>query len=154
MAPSPPDVKKAREAHQVSPPKPNPYAADCPTRMALDRIADKWTVLLLGLLAQSPLRFNQLRRAVEGLSQKMLSQTLKALERDGLVTRTAIATVPVTVEYAITPLGRTLAQALAPIACWAGEHIGEILSARERYDLQNAAKAASFAPPTSIRVGT
>jgi len=84
----------------------------------------------------------------------MLSQTLKALERDGLVARTAIATVPVTVEYAITPLGRTLAQALAPIACWAGEHIGEILSARQRYDLQNAAKAASFAPPTSMRVGT
>ena len=153
MAPMPSPVKKAREAHQVSPPKPNPYAADCPTRMALDRIADKWTVLLLGLLDQSPLRFNQLRRAVEGLSQKMLSQTLKALERDGLVTRTAIATVPVTVEYAITPLGRTLAQALAPLVLWAGEHIGEVLGARARYDLRNATKATNFAPETPMRVG-
>ena len=102
--------------------------------MALDRIADKWTVLLLGLLVDGPLRFNQLRRAVEGLSQKMLSQTLKALERDGLVTREAFATVPVTVEYAITPLGRTLADALAPLAVWATEHISEIVRARSRYD--------------------
>jgi DNA-binding HxlR family transcriptional regulator len=153
MAPSGPHVKKARETHQVSPPKPNPYSADCPTRMALDRIADKWTVLLLGLIDQRPMRFNQLRRAVEGLSQKMLSQTLKALERDGLITRTAIATVPVTVEYAITPLGRTLAEALAPIARWASEHIGEVLSARERYDLRNAAKATNFAQGTPMRVG-
>jgi DNA-binding HxlR family transcriptional regulator len=153
MAHPPERVKEARETHQVSPPKPNPYAADCPTRMALDRIADKWTVLLLGLIDERPMRFNQLRRAVEGLSQKMLSQTLKALERDGLVTRTAIATVPVTVEYSITPLGRTLAEALAPIACWASEHIGEVLSARERYDLQNATKATNFAPGAPMRVG-
>jgi DNA-binding HxlR family transcriptional regulator len=153
MAPSDSPVKKARETHQVSPPKPNPYAADCPTRMTLDRIADKWTALLLGLLNQNPLRFNQLRRAVEGLSQKMLSQTLKALERDGLVTRTAIATVPVTVEYSITPLGRTLAQALAPLVIWAGEHIGEVLAARARYDLRDAAKATTFAPQAPMRVG-
>jgi DNA-binding HxlR family transcriptional regulator len=155
MAPSPSPVKKAREAHQVSPakPAPNPYTADCPTRMALDRIADKWTVLLLGLIDERPLRFNQLRRAVEGLSQKMLSQTLKALERDGLVTRTAIATVPVTVEYSITPLGRTLALALAPLTLWASEHIGEVLRARERYDLRDAAKAARFDQRTPIRIG-
>jgi DNA-binding HxlR family transcriptional regulator len=102
--------------------------------MVLDRIADKWTVLVLRLLVDEPMRFNQLRRAVEGLSQKMLSQTLKALERDGLVVRTAIATVPVTVEYAITPLGVTLAQALAPVSAWAVAHIGEVARARERYD--------------------
>lgn len=102
--------------------------------MALDRIADKWTVLTLGLLVERRLRFNQLRREIEGLSQKMASQTLKALERDGLVTRTAFATVPVTVEYAITPLGRSLAQALAPLARWASDHINEIARARERYD--------------------
>jgi DNA-binding HxlR family transcriptional regulator len=135
MAPTATLVKKARDSHQVSlATPPNPYAADCPTRMALDRIADKWTVLVLGLLVERPLRFNQLRRAVEGLSQKMLSQTLKALERDGLVTRKAFATVPVTVEYAITPLGRTLALALAPLTEWAKRHIGEVLRARERYD--------------------
>ena len=135
MAPLSAAVKKARETHKVSRAKPgDPYKADCPTRMALDRIADKWTVLVLGLLAAESLRFNQLRRAVEGLSQKMLSQTLKTLERDGLVSRKAFATVPVTVEYTITPLGRTLASALSPIALWATEHIDEILRSRERYD--------------------
>ena len=136
-------VKKALSPHQVtserlpvSPerPPPNPYSADCPTRMALDRIADKWTVLLLGLIDAGPMRFNQLRRAIEGLSQKMLSQTLKGLERDGLIARRAFATVPVTVEYSITPLGRTLAEALAPLTGWASDHIGEVLQARERYD--------------------
>ncbi len=129
-------VKKALSTHQVTAgrPGPNPYAADCPTRMALDRIADKWTVLLLGLLEEGPMRFNQLRRAIEGLSQKMLSQTLKALERDGLIERRAFATVPVTVEYSITPLGRTLAAALAPIALWASAHIDDVLRARDAYD--------------------
>ena len=153
MAPAPARVKKAREAHLVSPREPNPYAADCPTRMALDRIADKWTVLLLVLLDERPLRFNQLRRAVGGLTQKMASQTLKALERDGLVTRTAIATVPVTVEYAITPLGRTLARALAPLADWAKAHIGEIVAARARYDLRAAPKTGSFVRLPSTRPG-
>jgi DNA-binding HxlR family transcriptional regulator len=92
---------------------PNPYSADCPTRMVLDRVSDKWTVLVLRLLEKGPVRFNRLRRAVEeGLSQKMLAQTLRRLERDGLVTRTAFATVPVTVEYALTPLGQRLAAAV------------------------------------------
>ena len=87
---------------------PNPYASDCPTRRVLDRVADKWTVLILGLLARKPTRFNELRRAIDGISQKMLAQTLRTLERDGLVNRKVIATVPVTVEYSITALGRTL----------------------------------------------
>ena len=88
---------------------PNAYDSDCPTRQVLDRVADKWTVLVLLLLARKPTRFNELRRAIQGISQKMLSQTLRTLERDGLVNRKVIATVPVTVEYSITPLGRTLA---------------------------------------------
>src|SRR5450756_3256423 len=86
----------------------NAYATRCPTRLVLDRIADKWAVLVLGLLADRPVRFTQLRRQIEGISQKMLSQTLKSLERDGLVLRKVTPTVPVTVEYSITPLGRTL----------------------------------------------
>ena len=86
-------------------PAPNPYSARCATRLVLDRIGDKWAVLVLGLLAEEPTRFNQLRRAIEGVSQKVLSQTLKSLERDGLVRRRAFATVPVTVEYSITPAG-------------------------------------------------
>src|SRR6202008_392762 len=85
--------------------KPNAYSADCPTRQILDRVGDKWAVLILLLIGHEPMRFNALRRAIEGISQKMLSQVLKSLERDGLIRRRAIPTVPVTVEYSITPLG-------------------------------------------------
>ena len=113
---------------------PDAYASACPTRQALDRIADKWTVLILGLLEGGPMRFNQLRREIEGISQKMLSQTLKSLERDGLVSRKVFATVPVTVEYSITPLGATLAETLVPLRVWAETHIAQMLEARAAYD--------------------
>jgi DNA-binding HxlR family transcriptional regulator len=112
----------------------NAYASACPTRLVLDRVADKWTVLILGLLARGPVRFNRLRREVEGVSQKVLSQTLKSLERDGLVSRTAFATVPVTVEYAITPLGETLAAAVDALRLWAESSVEEVLAAQRRYD--------------------
>lgn len=112
----------------------NPYAAACPTRMVLDRIADKWAVLVLGLLGNEPLRFNELRRRIEGLSQKMLSQCLKSLERDGLVHRNAMATVPVTVEYSITDLGRTLTNTVDALRLWAETHIEEVLAAQSRFD--------------------
>ena len=98
---------------------PNAYSADCPTRQILDRVGDKWAVLILLLVRDEPMRFNALRRTIEGISQKMLSQVLKSLERDGLVRRRAIATVPVTVEYSITPLGATLAGAVDPLRDWA-----------------------------------
>ena len=113
---------------------PNAFASTCPTRLVLDRVADKWAVLVLGLLASGPVRFNQLRRSIEGVSQKMLSQTLKSLERDGLVKRKAIATVPVTVEYSITPLGETLAATVDALRVWAETHIDEVLAAQRRYD--------------------
>jgi DNA-binding HxlR family transcriptional regulator len=114
--------------------RPNAYASACPTRLVLDRVADKWTVLILGLLARGPVRFNRLRREVEGVSQKVLSQTLKGLERDGLVSRRAFATVPVTVEYAITPLGETLAAAVDALRLWAESSVEEVLAAQRRYD--------------------
>jgi DNA-binding HxlR family transcriptional regulator len=113
---------------------PNAFAADCPTRRVLDRIADKWTVLILGVLTGGPARFNHLRREVEGISQKMLSQTLKGLERDGLVVRQAFPTVPVTVEYSITPLGRTLSASLDGLRLWAESHIADVEAAQRRYD--------------------
>jgi len=106
--------------------------------MILDRVADKWAVLVLGLLMDAPVRFNQLRRAIEGISQKMLSQTLKSLERDGLVSRKAIATVPVTVEYAITPLGQTLAATLDALRVWAEIHMEEVTASQQRYDANAA----------------
>ncbi|MGQ9367143.1 winged helix-turn-helix transcriptional regulator [Azospirillum sp. A39] len=115
-------------------PRPNPYSAECPTRLVLDRIADKWTVLVIGLLQTGPMRFNRLRRDIDGLSQKVLSQTLRRLERDGLVSRTAFATVPVTVEYALTPLGRTLATTVDALRAWAEDHIAEVRQAQHAYD--------------------
>lgn len=122
----------------------DPYSDRCPTRLILDRVGDKWAVLILGLLAEQPTRFNQLRRTIMGISQKMLSQTLKSLERDGLVKRRAIATVPVTVEYSITPLGRTLAQAVDPLRLWAEGNVKEVLAAQRRYD-QSMEKTARVA---------
>lgn len=113
---------------------PDVFAADCPTRRVLDRIGDKWAVLILILLARGTTRFNELRRLIDGISQKMLSQTLKSLERDGLVARRVIPTVPVAVEYAITPLGRTLHDAVDPLRIWAETHIAAVESARAQYD--------------------
>ncbi|MBI4365360.1 MAG: helix-turn-helix transcriptional regulator [Deltaproteobacteria bacterium] len=110
------------------------YSADCPTRKVLDRIADKWAVLVLGLLSKEPVRFNQLRRKIDGVSQKMLSQTLKSLERDGLVHRKVFPTVPVTVEYSITPLGRTLVETVDGLRIWAETHMGEVQKSQNRYD--------------------
>jgi DNA-binding HxlR family transcriptional regulator len=120
----------------------NAYSAACPTRQILDRVGDKWAVLILLLLGQEPVRFNRLRRAIEGISQKMLSQVLKSLERDGLIHRRAIATVPVTVEYSITPLGQTLAAAVDPLREWAERNLKQVLAAQRRYDAQRETKAA------------
>ena len=121
--------------------KPNAYAAQCPTRQILDRVGDKWAVLILLLLRDEPMRFNRLRRAIEGISQKMLSQVLKSLERDGLIRRRAIATVPVTVEYSLLPLGATLAAAVDPLRDWAEKNLKEVLAAQRRYDAQHKAAA-------------
>jgi DNA-binding HxlR family transcriptional regulator len=109
------------------------YNPKCPTRQALDRIADKWTSLIVGLLAERPHRFGELRRGVRGISHKMLSQTLQSLERDGLVRRTPMATVPPSVEYSLTSLGRTLDEPLASIRNWAERHIEEVQTARDAY---------------------
>ena len=108
----------------------NVYDASCPTRHALDRIADKWTALIVGVLFERPHRFGELRRRIGGISQKMLTQTLRSLQRDGLVERRAFATVPVTVEYRLTPLGQSLNAPLAAIRDWAEGHIEEVLAAR------------------------
>lgn len=113
---------------------PNPYAAACPSRQVLDRIGDRWTVLLMGVLAGGPRRFTELAREVEGISQKMLTQTLRGLERDGLVTRTVFPTVPVRVDYELTPLGRTLRDPIAALERWATDHMDEVLAARAAYE--------------------
>jgi DNA-binding HxlR family transcriptional regulator len=138
MAQATPLPKKALSGAQVTagspPPRYSVYAPDCPTRMVLDRIADRWSGLVLGRLASEPMRFNRLRREVPGVSQKVLSQTMKRLERDGLVEREVFPTVPVTVEYSITPLGRTLHQAVKAIVDWAEGNIEAVLAAQAAYD--------------------
>lgn len=110
------------------------FAANCPTRQLLDRIADKWSSLVLIVLGEGPIRFNALKHRVDGVSQKMLSQTLKSLERDGLVSRSVVATVPVSVTYAVTPLGRTLMAAMQSMIDWAETRMAEVAAAQAAYD--------------------
>jgi DNA-binding HxlR family transcriptional regulator len=112
----------------------NPYAAKCPTRQLLDRISDKWVVLVLSLLEDGPKRFSVLKREIDGISQKMLSQTLRALEQDGFLTRRAFPTVPVTVEYELTALGRSLNLALTPMIEWAVANMNRVLKARDSFE--------------------
>lgn len=112
----------------------NTFEAACPTRLVLNRIADKWTVLVMSLLAQETKRFSALRRDIGGISQKMLTQTLRGLERDGLVTRTIYPTVPPKVEYTLTPLGHTLVELLDSLRLWAETNIEDVLEAQTAYD--------------------
>lgn len=112
----------------------DPYQRDCPTRRLLDRIGDRWTVLVVGTLADGPLRFSEIARRVDGVSQKMLTQTLRALERDGLVSRTVYPEVPPRVEYMLTDAGQTLHEPLRALEAWAEEHMPDVLAARELYD--------------------
>jgi DNA-binding HxlR family transcriptional regulator len=106
----------------------------CPVREVLDRVGDKWSVLIVVLLGERSQRFSELHRAIEGISQRMLTLTLRVLERDGLVSRTVHPTVPPRVDYALTDLGRTLLGPLSALADWAYGHREHILAARARYD--------------------
>jgi DNA-binding HxlR family transcriptional regulator len=114
------------------------YAKNCPSRMILDRISNKWSMLILNRLRDETLRFNQLRRDIDGISQKVLSQTLKYLERDGLIRREAFPTVPVTVEYSITELGRTLSDTVHVLTHWAEENFAAVVQAQQAYDEKSA----------------
>ncbi|MEV5507483.1 winged helix-turn-helix transcriptional regulator [Streptomyces orinoci] len=110
------------------------YLAECPARQLLCRISDKWVSLTVNALADGPRRYGDLSRTLVGVSQKMLTQTLRNLERDGFLTRTVTPTVPVRVDYALTPLGERLLPLMRAIKGWAEENIGEVLAARAAYD--------------------
>lgn len=116
----------------------NVCAKNCPARLIFARLADKWALLIVKTLKQEPHRFNQLRRAIEGISQKALSQTLQKLERDGLVNRQAFPTVPVTVEYSLTDLGTSLSELIDPLVVWSETHIEQVVHAQHHYDARNA----------------
>ena len=101
-------------------------------------VGDKWTVMIVMVLVERPRRFNDIKRTIGGISQQMLTRTLKALERDGAVSRTVHPTVPPQVEYALTDLGRSLAEPLRALGSWAGEHLDAIQDNRNRYDASRA----------------
>lgn len=113
---------------------PNVYNPACPSRQILSRIGDKWTALIIGILQRGTIRFGALKREVSGISQKMLTQTLRNLERDGLVERQEFAEVPIRVEYSLTQLGRSLLPALIPLMQWSQEHLKEVETAQKRFD--------------------
>ena len=114
------------------------YAGKCPARELLDRIADKWTTLCIGILSDhpSPMRFGDMRRQISGISQKMLTQTLRDLERDGLVVRRAYPVIPPRVEYSLTTLGKTLEEPMRALSIWSESHMDEVRAAQERFDAQ------------------
>ena len=116
------------------------FLAGCPSRKLLDRISDKWVALILCALGSEPrpLRYSELARVLAGVSQKMLTQTLRALERDGLVTRTVVPTVPVTVSYELTALGLSLHQMVRGLKTWAEMHMDDVLANRTTYDARTA----------------
>ncbi|MFE9098079.1 winged helix-turn-helix transcriptional regulator [Streptomyces sp. NPDC007264] len=116
------------------------YLATCPARQLLDRISDKWVSLVLNALADGSLRYSDLNRIIAGVSQKILTQTLRTLERDGLLTRTVTPSVPVRVDYQLTMLGRSLLPLMASIKEWAECHIEEVQTARADYDRRAAAE--------------
>jgi DNA-binding HxlR family transcriptional regulator len=128
----------------------NVYQDRCPTRLVLDRLADKWALLILDRLEDGPVRFNTLRRDIQRITQKVLAQTLRKLERDGLVARQVHATVPVSVAYTLTPLGQTLTATVATLAHWAEHNMEAVLAAQAAFDA--AAVAASTPAPGVHRI--
>lgn len=118
------------------------FSAACPAREILASVANKWTVLVLGVLTGGTTRFNELRRRVQGVTQKALTRTLRDLERLGLVSRRIYAEVPPRVEYSLTPLGHSLVKALESIREWTEHHAPDVLQARKRFERQQAARGA------------
>jgi DNA-binding HxlR family transcriptional regulator len=118
---------------------PNPASEECRSlNSILAHVGDKWTVLIVVLLGDGPKRFNEIKRMVGGISQRMLTFTLRGLERDGLVTRTVFPTTPPRVDYELTKLGSTLWAAVEPLGSWARAHVNEILKSRARFDKKKA----------------
>jgi DNA-binding HxlR family transcriptional regulator len=118
---------------------PSPAHGDCrAVTSILARVGDKWSVFVIMMLVDGPLRFNELKRKISGISQRMLTLTLRGLERDGLVTRTVFPTIPPRVDYELTDLGRGLSEPVKALGQWAFEHIPEIQGAREKFDGKNS----------------
>ncbi|MCE9667615.1 helix-turn-helix transcriptional regulator [Myxococcus stipitatus] len=113
------------------------YRADCPSRVILDQIADKWSVLVLAVLVE-PRRFNAIKRRLDGVTQRVLTQTLRRLERNGMVARRVLPGPPLGVEYSLTPLGRSLQRPFNALYEWTVENMADIQVAQRRYDAASA----------------
>src|SRR5438874_9227442 len=119
-------------------PRPDPNHADCRgVASVLSRVGDKWSVFVIMMLSDGPKRFNELKRMINGISQRMLTLTLRGLERDGLVTRTIFPTIPPRVDYELTDLGRGLSQPVEALGKWAKDHLVQIGTARTHFDQRN-----------------
>src|SRR5215204_699297 len=141
------------------------FLANCPSRQLLDRISDKWVALILAALGSDgphpgeihcddkprSMRYSELSRRLAGVSQKMLTQTLRSLERDGLISRTVTPTVPITVTYEITDLGQSLQQVMLSLKGWAEAHMGAVLAHREEFDAGVDARNRTSARPRARR---
>ncbi|GAA1828284.1 helix-turn-helix domain-containing protein [Actinomadura chokoriensis] len=114
--------------------------AGCRAREILDRVGDKWSLLVIALLGERTKRFTELKREIDGISQRMLTVTLRGLERDGIVTRTVYPVVPPRVEYSLTPMGATLMDAANTLVAWAESHLSDIDAARADYDTRARAE--------------
>lgn len=131
-------ANREEEAGEGMGPKPGLAHTDCrKVGQVLARVGDKWSVLVVMLLKDGPRRFNEIKRMVGGISQRMLTLTLKGLERDGMVTRTVFPTIPPRVDYELTDLGRSLSEPVMALGTWALTHMGEIDTARARFDRRN-----------------
>lgn len=117
-------------------PEPELFTLNCPTQQILDIIADKWSVIVLYCLAYHSRRYNEIQRRIEGISQKVLTQTLRKLERHGLIERKVLSEMPLSIEYSLTSLGETLIDPLLAIASWSRKHFCEVMASRNRYEQQ------------------
>ncbi len=126
-----------------------PKSSTCPTRALLDQLADKWAVLVLLALAPGPIRLNTLKREVEGITQKMLGQTLRRLEWNGIVVRRAYVTMPMTVEYELTELGRTLMPVIEGLRSWSMANMPRIAKARSQFEARQPAQPVTGAGPAA-----
>jgi len=115
------------------------HPTTCRAREVLQRVGDKWSVLVIDLLGQGTMRFTELHRAIDGITARMLTVTLRGLERDGIVTRTIHPVIPPRVEYALTPMGRTLLDTIGQLVSWTDSHLPEIEAARAAYDARHPA---------------
>ncbi|MBR0829588.1 helix-turn-helix transcriptional regulator [Bradyrhizobium manausense] len=133
-------LKPTHTRSPALPPLPDPQHVDCRgVASVLARVGDKWSVFVIMMLGDGPKRFNELKRMINGISQRMLTLTLRGLERDGLVTRTIFPTIPPRVDYELTDLGRGLQQPVKALGQWAADHLQQIEAARTRFDTRNSA---------------